>query len=264
MRYLIVAAVLLVTTPALAADAPGKPSTDANPMVKINGDTLTYIGGINEAVLTALSDAVRDLPRGQITTMAVNSSDGDTKAGIFIGSIIADLKPNLIIETGCFSSCANFIAPATASITIRENAFLGWHGNDRGFKIAAAEAGLSLREYMRTMVAGSAKDAKDEDGKPIDIEAFLDEAVVTLEKRIIEEADLYKKIGLPNDVFAICGVGERFQSRLTDQQLGWGFSIADMAKLGLPPVTFEGKGAYEDRAAFNKWLIQLMPEDCLP
>jgi hypothetical protein len=264
MRALALTAAIFVSCPAIASDAPGKPSTDANPVAKIEGDTLTYIGGINEAGLTALSNAVRDLPRGQVKTMVVNSGGGDTKAGIFIGSIVADLKPNLIIETGCFSSCANFIAPAAASITIREGAFLGWHGNDRGFKIAAAEAGVSLREHMRAMVAGSAKDAKDADGKPLDIEAFLDEAVTTLEQRIVEEAALYKQIGLPNDIFAVCGVGERFESRLTGDQLGWGFSIKDMTRLGLPPVRYEGIGVYEDSPAFKRWLIRLTPEDCLP
>jgi hypothetical protein len=226
--------------------------------VKIEGDTLTYIGGINAAGLTALSDAVRDLPRGQVTKMLVNSGGGDTKPGIYIGSIIADLKPDLTIEVGCFSSCANFIAPAAASITIRENAFLGWHGNDRGFQIVADQQGLTLREHMRTVVAAGAAETGT------DIEAWLDEAVPTLEALIVEEAALYDRIGLPNDSFAICGVGPRFDDRLIGAQLGWGFSLADMARLGLPPVRYEGPGAYEDNPAFKHWLIQLAPDDCRP
>ena len=257
MRTLVLAA-LLTVGPAMAEVTAVKPSTDPNPIVKIEGDTLTYIGGINAAGLTALSDAVRDLPRGQVTKMLVNSGGGDTKPGIFIGSIVADLKPDLTIEVGCFSSCANFIAPAAASITLRENAFLGWHGNDRGFQIVADQLGLTLREHMRTMVAGGAADSGT------DIEAWLDEAVPTLEALIVEEAALYERIGLSNDTFAICGVGPRFDDRLTGEQLGWGFSIPDMARLGLPAVRYEGPGAYEDNPAFKHWLIQLTPEDCLP
>ncbi|HOZ32108.1 MAG TPA: hypothetical protein PLM52_04455 [Tabrizicola sp.] len=256
MRALAIAA-LLVAGPAQADWVAVKPSTDPNPIVKIEGDTLTYIGGINEAGLTALSDAVRLLPRGQITKMVVNSGGGDTKPGIFIGSIISDLKPDLTIEVGCFSSCANFIAPAAASISIRENAFLGWHGNDRGFQITADQLGLSLREYLRTSVAGGVADPN------IDIEVWLDEAVLTMESLIVEEKALYDRIGVA-DTFAICGVGPRFDSRLTGEQLGWGFSIADMARLGLPAVRYEGPGAYEDSPAFKHWLIQLTPEDCLP
>jgi hypothetical protein len=256
MRTLTIAA-LLAAGPALADWNPVKPSTDPNPIVTIEGDTLTYIGGINAAGLTALSNAVRDLPRGVVTKMVVNSGGGDTNPGIFIGSIIADLKPDLTIEVGCFSSCANFIAPAAASITIRENAFLGWHGNDRGFKITADQLGLSLRDYLRNSVAGNAADPN------IDIEAWLDEAVPTLEALIVKEKALYDQIGIA-DTFAVCGVGPRFDSRLTGDQLGWGFSIADMAGLGLPPVRYEGPGAYEDNPAFKHWLIQLTPEDCHP
>jgi hypothetical protein len=258
----IVMAMLLGASHALAGDTSGKPSTDPNPEVRIEGDTLIYLGGINENGLQALSAAVRSLQRGQVTEMRVNSGGGDTKAGIFIGSIIADLKPHLTIETGCFSSCANFIAPAAASITIRENAFLGWHGNDRGFAITAAQEGLTLREYLRAMVTPKAKDSVGPDGKPADIESFLDEAVPAVEARIAEEAALYQRIGLANDIFAVCGVGKRFDNRLSGEQLGWGFSITDMARLGLPPVRYEGTGRYEDSAAFKRWLILLTPEDC--
>lgn len=256
MRALALAT-LLAAGPAHADWTPAKPSTDPNPIVKIEGDTLTYIGGINEAGLTALSEAVRDLPRGQVTKMLVNSGGGDTKPGIFIGSIIADLKPDLTIEVGCFSSCADFIAPGANSITIQENAFLGWHGNDRGFKIVADQKGLSLREHLRNSVGGGAANPD------IDIEAWLDEAEATLESLIFEEKAFYDRIGIA-DTFAICGVGDRFENRLTGEQLGWGFSIADMARLGLPPVRYEGPGAFEDSPAFKHWLIQLAPEDCLP
>lgn len=256
MRTLVLA-ILLSVGPALAEQIPVKPSTDPNPIVKIDGDTLTYIGGINAAGLTALSNAVHDLPRGQVTKMVVNSGGGDTKPGIFIGSIIADLKPDLTIEVGCFSSCADFIAPGANSITIRENAFLGWHGNDRGFQIVADQLGLSLREHLRNSVAGGAADPN------IDIEAWLDEAVATLETLIVEEKAFYDRIGIA-DTFAVCGVGPRFDDRLTGEQLGWGFSITDMALLGLPPVRYEGPGAYEDNPAFRNWLIRLTPEDCLP
>lgn len=257
MMRAIALVALLASGPAYADWAPTKPSTDPKPIVKIEGDTLTYIGGINEAGLTALSDAVRDLPRGQVTKMVVNSGGGDTKPGIYIGSIIADLKPQLTIEVGCFSSCANFIAPAAASITISENAFLGWHGNDRGFQITADQLGLSLRDYLRKSVAGGSTDPD------IDIEAWLDEAVPTLEALVVKEKSLYDQIGIA-DTFAVCGVGQRFDGRLTGDQLGWGFSIADMARLGLPLVHYEGQGAYEDNPAFRHWLIRLTPDDCLP
>lgn len=260
-RCCVLVFLLLGASPVLAGAIPDKPSTSADPIVRIDGDTLTYIGGINDKGLEALSEAVRHLPRGQVTRMVVNSGGGDTKPGIFIGSIIADLKPDLVIETGCFSSCANFIAPAAASITIREGAFLGWHGNDRGFAIVAAQQGLTLREHLRGLVASQAATAAD---PKAELDAYLDKAVPALEALIAEEAALYRRIGLANDTFAICGVGSRFDSRITAEQRGWGFSVGDMARLGLPPVRYEGQGRYEESPAFRRWLILLTPEDCKP
>ena len=213
MRAVFPATALVFACHAALAQPVGRPSTDANPTVRIEGDTLTYIGGINAAGLTALDTAVRHLPRGQVTKMLVNSGGGDTKVGIYIGSIIADLKPDLTIEGGCFSSCA--------------------------------------------VAQGAAPGGTD-------LEKWLDEAVPTLNALIAEEAALYRRIGLPDDSFAICGVGDRFEGRLSGDQLGWGFSIADMARLGLPPVVYEGPGAYEDSPGFKKWLIRLTSGDCQP
>jgi hypothetical protein len=88
--------------------------------------------------------------------------------------------------------------------------------------------------------------------------------VPAIKALMVEEKALYDRIGLANDTFAVCGVGPRFNDRLSGDQRGWGFSVADMARLGLPPVRYEGPGAYEDSTVFKHWLIRLTPEECLP
>jgi hypothetical protein len=45
---------------------------------------------------------------------------------------------------------------------------------------------------------------------------------------------------------------------------GWGFSVADMARLGLPPVACQGPGRCGHDPAFKHWLIQLKPKHCQP
>lgn len=169
---------IAVASPAMA-DGPSRPSSSPNPIVTVEGDTLTYNGGNNANGLSVLEAALKDIPRDQITKMVVNSGGGDTNSGIFIGSIISDLKPDLTIETGCFSSCAYFIAPAAHSITIREGAFLGWHGNDRGLQIVADQEGVSLRDHLATMMADRANGA--------DLDAYLDEAVPAVAALIAKE-----------------------------------------------------------------------------
>ncbi|WP_139330297.1 hypothetical protein [Rhizobium sp. RU33A] len=141
------------------------------PDIRIDGDTLIYIGGTNDNGLEALKTVLAKVPDGQITKMLVNSGGGDTKAAIQIGFIIADLKPNLTIDIGRFPSCANLIALAVATITIRENAFLGG-GNDRSLAIAAAEEGVTLREHLRAIVAAQASDVIGPDGKPVTWKPF--------------------------------------------------------------------------------------------
>lgn len=244
--------------PALADQAdPFRPATGTGAKVTVSGDTLSYIGGIEADGLLALRAALAEVPKGQITRMVVNSGGGDTKVGIEIGGIIADLAPDLTIETGCFSSCADFIAPAAKSITLRENAFLGWHGNDRQFAVIEAQTGVPQAEQFRKIFTAQA-------GPGVDVEPSVREATTTIAALVASETALYAKIGLKDDRFAVCGVGTRFDDRLTGTQRGWGFSIADMARLGLPPVRYLGPTAYEDNPAFRRYLIRLTPEDCEP
>lgn len=95
----------------------------------------------------------------------------------------------------------------------------------------------------------------------MDLNGVVAEAVADIDALVAREKVFYGSLGLA-DTFAICGVESRFDSRIRGKQVGWGFSIADMARLGLPPVTYEGAGAYEDNPALRPYLIQLTPEGC--
>lgn len=77
---------------------------------------------------------------------------------------------------------------------------------------------------------------------------------------VAEEAALYERIGVA-DTFAFCGVGSRLDRRITGEQRGWGFSIADMARLDLLPVRYEGQGADEESDRCRRYLILPTPED---
>ncbi len=67
-----------------------------------------------------------------------------------------------------------------------------------------------------------------------------------------------------NDAFAVCAVGDILEKRPSYAgQIGWGFSLADMARLGLTNTVYLGDGAYEDAARFRKYLVRISADECL-
>ena len=78
-----------------------------------------------------------------------------------------------------------------------------------------------------------------------------------------DEADFYAELGL-DDAFAVCAVGDVLEERpgFTGRN-GWGFSVADMVRLGLANTVYLGSGRYEqDSAGFLRYLARISAEDC--
>jgi hypothetical protein len=72
----------------------------------------------------------------------------------------------------------------------------------------------------------------------------------------------YARLGL-RDAFAVCAVGAVLERRPGYAgQIGWGFSLADMARLGLTNTVYLGYGAYEDSARFRKYLVPISADEC--
>jgi hypothetical protein len=115
---------------------------------------------------------------------------------------------------------------------------------------------VGLEEEMRRFApAGLTPEQRD---------AFVREAVATLTVTRKDEADFYAQLGL-DDAFAVCGVGDELEKRpgFGDRR-GWGFSLADMARLGLANTVYLGKGRYEkDSARFRQYLVQISADECL-
>ncbi len=83
------------------------------------------------------------------------------------------------------------------------------------------------------------------------------------EQTLPDEQAFYRSLGL-SDAFAVCAVGEVLGSRATPDSKGWGFSIADMARLGLKDTVYLGDGTYEkDSALFRKYLVPITADECV-
>ncbi len=223
--------------------------------VQVQGDTVYYTGNFSKASIVAFDTAVAGIRRGQLTRLVISSGGGYTVAGRHVGRWVRDMGLVVEVDVICFSSCADYIFPAGRARVIRADAFVGWHGNERQFHLLAARKGVSLAELLTQYVP--------KDASPEQRTAFFRDFEETTKVTMKDEAEFYATLGL-NDAFAVCAVGDILEKRPGYAgQIGWGFSLADMARLGLTNTVYLGDGAYEDSARFRKYLVRISADECL-
>jgi hypothetical protein len=224
--------------------------------VRILGDTVHYTGNLSPASTAAFDAAVAGVARGQVTRLVISSGGGDTVAGRHVGRWVRDMGLVVEVDVICFSSCADYIFPAGRARVIRADAFVGWHGNERQFEVLAARQGVSLAEELgRYAPKGLPSEQRA---------AFVQEFLRSISVTRRDEADFYAQLGL-QDAFAVCAVGDVLEKRpdFTGQR-GWGFSLADMARLGLAYTVYLGEGRYEkDSARVRQYLMIISADECL-
>jgi hypothetical protein len=231
-------------------------------VVRVEGDTVYFTGHISEASADAFAKAVASLERGQVTRLVVSSRGGDTVPGRRIGQWVHDMGLLVEVEKVCFSSCANYIFPAGRGRVVRADSFVGWHGNERAFEVNARRSGKTLEEFVRPMMQPWLEKSTLADREGLDADAYFTRQIGAMRQSIGEEGKYFAKLGL-DDAFAACGVGDVLEKRPGfKDQWGWGFSIADMEKLGLAHTSYLGDGAYEANSRFQKFLVPLTAEEC--
>lgn len=254
---------------AAAGISPGPATAEANPpdieraraepaVVRVEADTVYYTGNFSEASSKAFDAAVQGIPRGRITRMVISSGGGDTVAGRHVARWVRDMGVVVEVDVICFSSCADYVFPAGKARVIRADAFVGWHGNERQFDVIAARRGERVVDQPQL------RGILPEGLSPEQQRAFLEEVVRSMAVTQKDEADFYAQLGL-NDAFAVCAVGDDLEQRFGFAgRKGWGFSIDDMARLGLTNTVYLGPGIYEkDSSRFRKYLAQISADDCL-
>jgi hypothetical protein len=225
-------------------------------LVRVQGDTLHYTGNFSKSSSAAFDAAVAGVRRGQLTRLVISSGGGDTVEGRHVGRWVRDMALVVEVDVICFSSCADYIFPAGQARVIRAEAFVGWHGNERQFEVLAARTGVSVADQLATIPPADVASTQRT--------AFVLEALRSMAVSRKDEADFYASLGL-NDAFAVCAVGDVLEKRPGYAgQIGWGFSLADMARLGLANTVYLGEGAYErDSSRFRQYLVPITADDCL-
>jgi hypothetical protein len=224
--------------------------------VHVQGDTVYYTGNFSKASTVAFDSAVAGINRGQVTRLVISSGGGDTVAGRHVGRWVRDMGLVVEVDVICFSSCADYIFPAGRARVIRADAFVGWHGNERQFHLLAARKGVSLEDQLAQYIP--------KDASPEQRATFFRDFTETTKVTLKDEADFYAKLGL-NDAFAVCAVGDVLEKRPGYAgQIGWGFSLADMARLGMTNTVYLGDGTYEkDSSRFRYYLWLISADECL-
>jgi hypothetical protein len=224
--------------------------------VRVQGDTVYYTGNMSKASSAAFDAAVAGVRRGQLTRLVISSGGGDTVEGRHVGRWVRDMALVVEVDVICFSSCADYIFPAGRARVIRADAFVGWHGNERQFDVQAARTGVSVADQLATVPPA--------DVAPGPRAAFVQEALHSFAVTQKDEAEFYASLGL-NDAFAVCAVGDLLEKRPGYAgQIGWGFSLADMARLGLTHTVYLGEGRYEqDSSRFRQYLVRITADECL-
>ncbi len=245
---------------AAPAQAPRPPEIErarAEPaVVRVQGDTVYYTGNLSKPSTAVFDAAVAGLRRGQVTRLVISSGGGDTVEGRHVGRWVRDMALVVEVDVICFSSCADYVFPAARARVIRADAFVGWHGNERQFSVLAARTGVSVADQLAAFPPA--------DVTPEARAAFVQEALRSFALTQKDEAAFYASLGL-DDAFAVCAVGDVLEKRPGYAgQIGWGFSLADMARLGLTPTVYLGEGRYErDSSRFRQYLVPLGADECL-
>lgn len=224
--------------------------------VVVSGDTVYYNGNMSAASSHAFDAAVADVSRGQVTRLVISSGGGDTVAGRHVGRWVDEMGVVVEVDVICFSSCADYVFPAGRARVIRADAFVGWHGNERQFAILAVREGVNLTEVLRRFVPPEAS--------PAQADGFVREFAASLAVTQKDETAFYEHLGL-DDAFAVCAVGDVLEQRsgFTGQK-GWGFSVEDMASLGLVNTVYLGRGRYEeDSSRFRQYLVRISADECI-
>ncbi len=228
------------------------------PVVEVRGDTVYYTGGFKNATSHVFDTAVAKLQRGHVTRIVIRSGGGDTVAGRSVGKWVRDMGLVVEVDQICFSSCADYVFPAGRARVIRAGAFVGWHGNERQMILLAQRRGTSVEEEFLKLLP-PALTGSERDRVRGDIAREVKQWRAT---SLVDEQAFYRSLGL-DDAFAVCAVGDVLGSRATADTRGWGFSIADMVRLGLSNTVYLGDGVYEqDSALFRKYLVPITEAEC--
>ena len=209
--------------------------------VYVSGSTLVYNGRIDEESYTLFRRA-SDESGDDVTAIRINSRGGDVRSAIKIGHWIYDQGMDVVVDTYCFSSCANYIFTAGRNKIIWEGAIVGWHGSAQQDEHIARSLGISLEEYWRQQF-----DSVVMPGLPQGTIVWW-----SSNRLIREERAFLERVGVRVDALVYGIMPERYDVYRGGGYSLWTFSIEDMGKFGIEDVSYAGAGGYPDTGSLDR------------
>lgn len=215
-RYALTVACL--ATLALPATAAAASSTQ----VFIDNGELNYVGSLtadaNQRAFALFSQAQ---PRPAI--LSIRSKGGVTGAGIELGRWVHAQGLTVKVMEYCFSSCANYVFPAAPRKLVSNFAVIGYHG---GLSSMSFQLDGEQEAMLKTLPAEQREALR----------ARLEQAVrEAAAPQAAEEARYFALIGVQQRITTL-GQSPAHAQAETEQSVGWTYSIADFAKLGVRDI----------------------------
>ncbi|HEV7376596.1 MAG TPA: hypothetical protein VGN95_17920 [Pyrinomonadaceae bacterium] len=192
---------------------------DDEPAISIDNENVRYAGQLTPDGLSRLK-ALTD--HKKITSLTIKSGGGEISTGTDFGNWVFDNQLDVIVDQGCFSSCANYVFPAGRKKTILPGAVVAWHGSALQQSFQTEEG--ARKELERSYKREKKKVSKEQEEK--DVKSLL--ANFTLYKE--KQAAFYQKIGV-----------DEYVTRIGQEEYGakgfYFLSVEDMERFGIKNVT---------------------------
>jgi hypothetical protein len=180
------------------AVSPGGPPEAESYELRHEGERIIYRGRMSAAANEEIAALLQQHP-GQIEWLEIESPGGEVMLGLDLGDLVLEHELAVkVIDTGCHSSCANYVFTAGRQKVISEGSLVTWHGS-------ALQRSLERSTRWRSIFRPSLR-------------------------RSFEEWKARQKV-----FFQRIGVDERITIVGQDLKCGciWALSAQDMARFGL-------------------------------
>ncbi|WP_343564677.1 hypothetical protein [Kiloniella sp. b19] len=230
--------------------------------------TVFFEGELETETVNSFLERVAELNPGDLERIVIRSGGGETRSARTLGRWVHRMGLDVEVEKLCFSSCANYIFPAGNAKIIRADAFVGWHGSETQFDVIALSdpdrSGADLERQELSEVLQESTELLRRNGlSKADFPRLLEEGLETSRNSRQDEAAFFDELGIDKE-FTLHGMRPLYLHELKSSgKKGWTFSLADMKRLGLSNVSYQGTTPYTQSAPVqaNLIVIRYIPQE---